>query len=84
MRLRAGGLATRTLGDEIVLLDLESSRYLSVTGVGVDIVSMLSEDHSEDQLVATLLDRYDVEENIVRQDTRSFLEQLRAAGLLES
>lgn len=84
MRLRADGLATRTLGDEIVVLDLRSSRYLSVTGVGVDIVSMLSEDRTEDEVVSALLDRYDVEENVLRKDASSFLAQLRAAGLLES
>lgn len=84
MRLRAAGLATRTLGDEIVVLDLRSSRYLAVTGVGVDIVSMLSEDRTEDELVAALLDKYDVEENVLRRDAGSFLDQLRGAGLLES
>ena len=83
MRLRSGDLSRRALGDEMVLLDLRSSRYLTVSGVGVDIVSMLSQDRSEDELIASLLERYDVTEEVLRTDVGTFLHQLRDAGLLE-
>jgi hypothetical protein len=83
VRLRAEDLSTRSLGDEMVLLDLRASRYLSVTGVGVDIVTMLADERTEAELVAELLTRYDVEETVLRRDTVSFLQELRVAGLLE-
>lgn len=83
MRLRSEGLSARELGGEIILLDLRSSRYLSVSGVGVDIVNLLSEDRTEDEVVAELQKRYDVAADVVRRDTLAFLGQLRDAGLLE-
>ncbi|MGY1779774.1 PqqD family protein [Geodermatophilus sp. SYSU D01036] len=83
MRLRSGDLSTRELGDEMVLLDLRSSRYLTVSGVGVDIVSMLGEERTEDQLVSSLLERYEVTEDVLRADVNAFLRDLRDAGLLE-
>ncbi len=83
VRLRSDELSVRALGDEVVLLDLRSSRYLSVTGVGVDIVGLLAEDRDEDRIVETLLEHYDVPEDVLRADTRAFLSELRAGGLLE-
>jgi hypothetical protein len=83
MRLRSDDLSVRVMGDEMVLLDLRSSRYLSITGVGVDIVNLLSENRTEDELVAALLDRYDVDEEAARRDTTAFVTQLRSAGLVE-
>lgn len=83
MRLRSEGLSARELDGEIILLDLRASRYLSVSGVGVEIVNLLSEDRTEDELVAAVLERYDVDEALVRKDTLAFVGQLRDAGLLE-
>ena len=83
MRLRSADLSKRALGDEMVLLDLRSSQYLTVSGVGVDIVLMLSEDRSEDELIASLLERYDVTEEALRTDVGTFVRQLRDADLLE-
>lgn len=83
MRLRSEGLSARELDGEIILLDLRASRYLSVSGVGVEIVNLLSEDRTEEELVAAVLEHYDVDEDVVRKDTHTFLAQLRDAGLLE-
>jgi hypothetical protein len=83
MRLRSADLSARELSGELILLDLRSSRYLSVSGVGVDIVNLLSEERSEDELVTAVLARYDIDEEVARRDTRAFLDQLRDAGLLE-
>ncbi|HWU11151.1 MAG TPA: PqqD family protein [Streptomyces sp.] len=83
MRLRAEGLSARELSGEIILLDLRSSRYLSVSGVGVDIVNLLSVDRTEEELIAAVLEQYEVDEATVRRDALTFLGQLRDAGLLE-
>ena len=83
MRLRSEGLSARELDGEIILLDLRASRYLSVSGVGVEIVNLLSEDRTEEELVTALLERYDVDEALVRRDMSAFVSQLRDAGLLE-
>lgn len=83
MRLRAEGIATQTLGDEAVLLDLRSSEYLSVSGVGVDIIELLDTDRTEGELVEALLTRYDVDVQTLREDIASFLQALRDAGILQ-
>jgi hypothetical protein len=64
-------------------LDLRSSEYLSVSGVGVDIIELLDTDRSEGELVEALLTRYDVDVQTLREDIASFLQALRDAGLLE-
>jgi hypothetical protein len=83
VRLRAEGIATQTLGDEAVLLDLRSSEYLSVSGVGVDIIELLDTDRTEGELVEALLTRYDVDVQTLREDIASFLQALRDAGILQ-
>jgi hypothetical protein len=83
VRLRSEGIATQRLGDEAVLLDLRSSEYLSVSGVGVDIIELLDTDRTEGELVEALLTRYDVDVQTLREDIASFLQALRDAGLLE-
>jgi hypothetical protein len=64
-------------------LDLRSSEYLSVSGVGVDIIELLDTDRTEGELVEALLTRYDVDVQTLREDIASFLQALRDAGLLE-
>lgn len=83
MKLRSADLSVRELGDELIILDLRSSRYLSVTGVGVELVKMLADDRTEDELVAQLLNSYAIDGAAARQDTTAFLGDLREAGLLE-
>jgi hypothetical protein len=35
MRLRSTDISTRTIGDETIVLSLPSSRYFTITGVGI-------------------------------------------------
>jgi hypothetical protein len=83
VKLRTEDLSVRELDGELVVLDLRSSRYLSVTGVGVDIVKMLADERTEPELVAGLLGTFDIEEEVARRDTAAFVASLRDAGLLE-
>jgi Coenzyme PQQ synthesis protein D (PqqD) len=84
MRLRQTDVSARAMQGETILLDLKSSRYLSVTGTGTRIVELLKEEHTLDGLVAVIADEYEVDPTTVRADTRRFVDRLAAAGLLES
>lgn len=46
------------------------------------ILSKLSEDISEDALVAAMLEKYDVSEEIARRDVKTLVNKLFSAGLL--
>lgn len=75
-------LSWRTVGDSIVVLDLRTSRYLSVTGSGKLIWEMLAEGATEDEIVAGVLTEYDVEEAVGRSEVLRFLDTLRDKQLL--
>lgn len=83
MKLRAAGLATRTLGTETVILDLETSRYLTVTGAGVRILELLAEERTLAELTETITEEYEVNPDVAREDTSRFIDSLREAGLVE-
>lgn len=83
MRLRSTDISARTIGDETIVLDLPSSRYFTITGVGTRLFELLAEDTSLDELVSTIVDEYDVEPMTARRDLEAFLDRLRDAQLLD-
>jgi hypothetical protein len=82
MRLRSTDISARTIGDETIVLDLQSSKYFTITGVGTRIFELLAEDISVDDLVGTIVEEYDVEADTARRDIDAFLDRLRHAELL--
>lgn len=61
MRLRSADISARTIGDETIVLNLPSSRYLAITGVGTRLFELLVEDRSLDELVGAIVDEYEVD-----------------------
>ena len=47
------------------------------------IFNLLKTEQTEDSIVAAMLEKYEVEEAVVRADVRELLELLRGEGLLE-
>lgn len=82
VRLRSGGLSSRTVGGELVVLDFESSQYFTIRGSGIFLFKLLQEKRDREELLAALLARFDVEEAIARRDLDIFLSDLSGAGLL--
>ncbi|MGH3612590.1 MAG: PqqD family protein [Pseudonocardia sp.] len=83
MRLRREDVSARTLGDQTIVLDLRSSRYLTVSGVGVRLFELLAEERSLAELTDSITSEYEVDDERALQDTTAFLDALRAASLLE-
>jgi hypothetical protein len=81
-RVRTKGVTWRALDDQIVVLDLESSQYLSVSGAGTEIWPQLLQGATVEELVRSLVDAFDIDEATARTDTRTFLDDLRARNLL--
>jgi hypothetical protein len=82
MHLRDSGLSSREVGGEVVVLDLENSRYLTISGSGVLLFELLREEHDHDELVAALLSAFEVDEDTARRDVDAFIADLSDAGLL--
>ena len=81
-KLRKNGVSWRELDDQIVVLDLESSKYVTVNGAGAIIWPRLVSGASVDELVSELLSVFDIDETTARADTESFLDDLRRRNLL--
>lgn len=84
MRLRDSGLSSRKVGNEVVILDSDSSRYLTVSGSGVLLFELLREEHDRDELVSALLATFEVDPDTARRDVDAFIADLSNAGLLSN
>ena len=82
MRLRDSGLSSRKVGNEVVILDFDSSRYLTISGSGVLLFELLREEHDRDELVSALLATFEVDPDTARRDVDAFIADLSDAGLL--
>jgi hypothetical protein len=66
----------RQVGDESVVLDLKSGRYLSIDPVGSVIWSVLASGGTPESAVSAVLEEFEVTEDVVRQDMQSFVTEL--------
>ena len=63
---------------------LEFNGLIKVNEVGVSIWNMLQNEVTFDELVKGILDEYEVEEAVAREDIREFLDTLIGGGILEA
>jgi hypothetical protein len=84
-RLRSSGMSSRKVGRELAVLDFASSRYFTIRGSEIFFFELLQEEkHDREELIAALLARFDVKEDIARRDVETFLSELSSAGLLST
>lgn len=69
--------------EDLVLLNLRTSLYHGLDEVGSRVWGLLGRHGSVDQAMRTLLQEYDVTEEVLRRDLGVFVQDLCAAGLLE-
>ena len=67
---------------EMVVLDLGAGKYFSLDEVGTAIWEKLTSGLSLGEVVAQILDTYDVDEPSARRDVERLASELVAAGLL--
>lgn len=61
---------------------LDFNGLVTVNEVGVSLWKMLQEEVTFEDLVKGVLDEYDVEEEIAREDIQEFLDKLVESGIL--
>lgn len=82
MRLREESLTWQTVGDDVIVLDLDGSRYLQVNGSGRVLWEALSSATTEAELTDLLMSHFDIDRSRASADVAAFLADLRARGLI--
>lgn len=78
----AQGVLFQDLADEVVLLNSREEHYYGLNGVGERAWQLISEQSDTHEVLAQLLDEYDVEEATLRQEFASLLQELSSKGLV--
>ena len=76
-------VVSRRVGDEIVLVNLQSDEMYSLNPTGARAWELLGEGHDREAIDATLADEYDVDVEEVRRELESLLDELEHRGLVE-
>ena len=78
----APGVLVRVIGDEAVLLNLQSELYLGLDPVGTRMWTVLHDSPSIEEGYEVLKEEYDVEPDVLRQDLEAFLAELLEQSLI--
>ena len=70
------------LAGEAVLLDLDSANYFGLNEVGTRVWQILVEHGSPEKAVEILLDEYEVDEEILREDITMLVSGFLESGLM--
>jgi hypothetical protein len=71
------------LQDESVILNLDSERYYGLDSIGTRILSALTTSDSIEAAYNTLIQEYDVDGQVLRQDLLTLVESLVEQGLIQ-
>lgn len=86
MRIGKEFVLREIAGDYIIIPTgktvLEFNGLITVNEVGVSLWKMLQQDVTVEDLVKGILDEYDVEESVAREDIQEFLDILVKGGIL--
>lgn len=77
-------VVARAVGGEIVLLDLSSGTYYSLTGVAAHIWRLVERGSRLDQIVEAIARDFDADPARVADDARRFLTDAESAGLVRA
>ncbi|MEG3766079.1 PqqD family protein [Alteromonas sp. 14N.309.X.WAT.G.H12] len=73
----------QTVVDEMVILEPSGGEYFTVNGVGTQMIALLEQGKSDEEVVAAMTAKYDVSASEVREDYQALIDQLVQQGLVE-
>src|SRR5258705_3544745 len=73
----------RRVGEESVLLDLKTERYLGLDDVSARFWDLLTSGGSVQSAYETLLNEFEVDPDRLRKDVDNFVQELSELGLVE-
>lgn len=71
-----------SLGEETVLMNIETGDYLGINGVGTDIWNILSNPLKIEDLIKEILKLYDVSEEMCTSQVNTFLDTMLKQSML--
>ena len=80
--VRTADVIEADVGGEIVLLHTQNWQYYEFDKVGAAIWTLLDAPSSLDALVDSLTSQFEVDQSQCREDTRTFLDEMIAQGLV--
>ncbi len=72
------------VGDEIIILNMETGDYLGLNNVGAAIWEQLTKPQAVNQIIEKLMIDFDVERETCLAETLEYLEKINALGLLKT
>jgi hypothetical protein len=82
LQINVDAVVWRDVGDELVVLELSTSTYLTLNGTAKHIWESLASGVTMDALTDGLADRYGIAPEQARVDAESFVSALADRGLL--
>ena len=76
------GVVFRELDGEAVLLNLDSGMYFGLDRIGTRIWQLVEQHGQIDPIVTTLVDEYDADATVLREDVARLLGALTEKGLV--
>ena len=76
-------LSVTDLSGEKVMIDFDSGKYFMIKGVGNDIWERVQAETSVDDLIASLLSEYEIDEPTCEKQVIAFLDKLNEYGFLK-
>jgi hypothetical protein len=70
------------LAGEKVMIDFETGKYFLLVGAANEIWDLLADGITVEEVVAKLMDQFEIEEDACRESTLSFLDKLREIGFI--
>lgn len=70
------------LGEETVMMDMDSGDYLGINSVASDMWALLQEPIKVETLIKTMVEMYDVSEEVCKAELETFLPKMFAQNML--
>lgn len=80
----SGDVVTSPMGDELALLDFNSSTYFTLNATGTAVWEALKEPNTVEDISQAIASRYGISPDTSRADVEDLIEQLLAAGLVKT
>jgi hypothetical protein len=72
----------KEIGDQVVILHLDSGRYYSLNPTGSLVWKGILEQHSRDQILKQVCAAFDVDEEVCRKDVENLVQEFLRKGML--
>ncbi len=73
----------QSVADEAVLLNIDDNRYYGLDDIATRMWQLLIEHGDEEAVIRQMLDEYDVEEPVLRQDFAALVAEMEQYGLIK-